>query len=139
MSLDLIRQGVVTAVEARAALFTAYPLVIEYDNRILVDTRAQENPFLQVRILLLGGEQVDLSNDPLHRITGQIHLAAATKNGAGTRQASELVEFFYPYLHKKSLGGVRTLMSSFSRTIEHLGWDYTPVIIPFWYDKTYGV
>jgi len=139
MSLELIRQGIVTAVEARAAAFTSYPLVVEYDNRILVDTRTQQNPFLQVRILLLGAEQVNVSDDPLHRFIGQIHIAAATKEGSGTKQANELLEFFYPHLQKKTLGGVRTLMSSFSRTQTQLGWDYTPALIPFWYDKTYGV
>lgn len=139
MSLDSIRQGVVTAITQRATLFSTYSLTIEFDNIITVDTKTQTNPFLQVRILMLAGDQIDLSDDPTHRIIGQIHLAAAVKQGDGSKKASELLEFFYPYLQKKSLGGVRTYMSSFSTPQTLHGWVYTPVLIPFWYDTKYGV
>jgi len=139
MSLEVIRQAVTNAVEAAKVTFTEYPLVIEYDNRILVDTQTQVNPFLQVRVLILDGGQVDLSNDPLHRYIGQLHLAAVTKEGGGSAEANRLLEHFYPKLHKNSLGGVRTYMAKPSTPKPHLGWIYTPVLIPFWFDRTYGV
>jgi hypothetical protein len=133
-TLEQHRQSIVTAIEAARVGFTAYPLVIEHDNRNMVDTATQLNPFLAVNLRFLDGAQADLSTNPIHRKIGQIHLQAAVKEGSGTAKAYELLEFFYSALQAKQFGGVRTRMASFAREQEFKGWVYYPALVPFWTD-----
>lgn len=133
---ESFRQAVVTAVEARKALWSDYPLVIEYDNRILVDTQTQSNPFLCVEIHYIGGEQVDLGGSPNHRVYGQLTLAAAVKEGSGSKQANDLLEHFFPALHLTTIDGARMWGAKPEKTRPHRGWVYSPVSIPFDFDTT---
>lgn len=135
MGLDTIRQEVTTKVEEIKATFTAYPLIIEYDNKLIVDTATQENPFLCCRVKLLDGYQRDYCDNPYHTIIGQIELAAAVKDGAGSAKANQLLDFFYPKLHRKSFGGVRTKMALPAPVQKHNGWHYYAVLIPLWTDQ----
>ena len=139
MSVNLLalRNNVVTAVQGKAAAFTAYPLMIEYDNQLVVDTVTQSDPFLCIKIKFLDGEQADLSSNPMHRVFGQIHIAAAVKENAGSVKALELLNFFYPSMQMTALGlspRVRTKAATFATPTTHNGWVYTPVVIPFWCD-----
>lgn len=133
-TLEQHRQSIVTAVEAAKVSFTDYPLVIEYDNRIIVDTATQLDPFLVVNIRFLDGAQADLSTNPIHRKIGQIHLQAAVKEGSGTAKAYTLIEHFYQALQQSQFGGVRTRMASFAREQPFKGWVYYPALVPFWTD-----
>lgn len=136
MSRAQIRTDLVTAVEAAKTGFSpGYTLVIEYDNRIIVDTKTQTDPFMCVKILLLDGQQIGLSDDPKHRITGQLHIQAAVPEGEGVAKANELLDWFTPRLHRKALGTVRTQMAVMAKPTPHLGWEYHTVIVPFWTDQ----
>lgn len=135
MSFDSTRQDIYTAVEAAKAGFTEYAVTIEYDNNLVIDASSRELPFLRVRVKFLDGMQVDLSNAPIHRVLGQIHLAAAVKEGAGVSVGYRLLDHFYPQLQRKSLGAVRTHMAKVTDHVKIEGWVHLPVIIPFWTDK----
>lgn len=138
MSQEQIRQDLITAVKALQGSFTGtYPLVVEYDNIIIVDTQTQVNPFLQVSVKVVSMEQADLADNPIHRVTGQLILAAAVKEGSGVKAANELLDHFYPKLHRKAHGCVRTYMATVAPVVTHLGWVYKPVIIPFYADLIY--
>ncbi len=137
MSLELAREAIVTAVEAAKVGAPVSPLVIEYDNRIVVDTQTQSKPFLRIEIKYLDGYQADLSHNPIHRFNGYISVQAAVKDGSGTKDANALLEHFYPQLHKRSMGIVRTHMAKPVPEQPHQGWCYYSVIIPFWFDRTY--
>lgn len=134
MSLEAIRSSVATAIASIATTFTAYGLKVEYDNRIVVDTRAQTNPFLRVETRLVNGEQITYGTDPTHRIYGQIHLAAAVRAGTGRAEANKLLDHFYPKLHRKRLGVVRTFAAVPAKELEHDGWVYYPILVPFYSD-----
>lgn len=133
---ESFRQAVVTAVEARKALWSAYTLIVEYDNRILVDTQTQSNPFLCVEIQYLDGEQVDLGGSPNHRVYGQLTVAAAVKEGGGSTLGNNLLEHFYPALHLTTIDGARMWGAKPEKTRPHRGWIYFPVSIPFDFDTT---
>lgn len=136
MTLEVIRVDVVTKVEAvRSGFSDGYPLIIEYDNRILVDTKTQKDPFLCVRTKLLSADQVNLSLTPTHRMWGQIELAAAIPEGAGQGQANRLLDYFYRALHKQAFGTIRTLVASPAPPKSHLGWQYYAMAVPFWSDQ----
>jgi hypothetical protein len=138
MTTEAIRSAVVTAVEAAKATFApGYTLIIEYDNRILIDTQTQTNPYLCVDIRLIAGEQADIADNPIHRIYGSIALIACIKEGAGRKLANDILDHFYPKLQRKTLGGVvRTRMASFEREFSKQGWAYYIAVIPFWSDQT---
>jgi hypothetical protein len=136
-TLEQARIDIVTAIEAAKAGAPVSPLVIEYDNRIVVDTQTQTKPYLAVHVKFMEGRQADLSARPIHRISGQIHLAAVAKDGTGSSEALKLLDFFYPQLHQRSMGVVRCHMATLAQVKPHLGWNYYPVLIPFWFDKIY--
>ena len=135
MTFEAIRKDIVTAVNLAVAGFTAYPLVVEYPNRETVDFNTQTRPFLTVKIKTLDGEQANLSDAPLHRITGQIHLAVAIQKGQGVTEAYKVLDYLYPKLQRKKLGTyVRTRMAVPADMLEHNNWCYYPALIPFWAD-----
>jgi hypothetical protein len=137
MSLETVRQSIISAIEtAKVGCPNGVP-IIEYDNRIIVNTQTQSVPFLCVQIKLLDGVQADLNVNPIHRIYGQIHISAAVKEGDGSALAYTMLSHFYPQLQKKQLGDVRTAMYTFAPTRPHLGWVYYPILIPFWSDTIY--
>lgn len=90
-----------------------------------------------VKIKLIDGEQADLSSNPMHRVWGQIELAAAVKENSGSTKALALLNHFYPALQMTALGlspRVRTKAATFAASTKASGWVYTPVVIPFWCD-----
>jgi len=134
MGLESARQSIVTGIEAAKVGNPVSGLIIEYDNRIIVDTQTQTNPYLAVQIMFMSGEQADLSAAPIHRTYGQIHLAAVVKEGSGSALAMGLLDWFYPRLQRKAFGAVRTLMADYAPVKPFKGWSYFPVLIPFWMD-----
>ena len=136
MSLELIRTDIVTAMEAAKVGFSlGYTLLIEYENRIVVDTKTQTKPFLTVEIIVTDGSQMELGNSPRHRILGQIHLCAVVPDGSGSADANKLLDWFIPKLHGKAFGTVRTHFAVPAKPTPHLGWQYYGVAIPFWSDQ----
>lgn len=135
MGLEATRQSIVTAVEAVKSGAPTSPLVIEYDNRIVVDTQTQTLPFLVVNVVYFDGFQADLGDHPIQRIMGQIHIIAAVKEGSGSAKALALLDYFIPAIQRKSFGSVRTYMSKVAPMKPYLGWCYYPALIPFWFDE----
>jgi hypothetical protein len=135
MSLDQARQAIVDAIEAAKVGSPIDPIVIEYDNRILVDTATASDPFLCVDIKLFAGEQADLSPNPRQRMWGQIHLKAAAKEGAGTADQLRILEHFMTRMQRKKLGPVQTFMAGVGLAMPLKGWSYYPCIVPFYYDN----
>lgn len=135
--LETCRQGITTAIESVKATFTAYPLVIEYDNRIIVDTQTQSNPYLCVNIRFVDGWQGDLNPNPFHRLIGFVEMIAHVKEGAGVAKANELLEFFYPKIHRQKLGGAMLEMAKPAKVDKVQGWRSQAVLIPFWMSVTY--
>ena len=134
MSLEQARQSIVAAIEAAKVGCPNGVPIIEYDNRIIVDTQTASAPFLNVEIHFIQGEQADLSAAPRHRYYGQMHLMAAAKEGAGVAQQLTMLNHFSPQLQRKQFGGVRTKMSTMAPKMHLKGWLYYPCVIPFWYD-----
>lgn len=130
------RAAVVAAVETLKTSWVDYTLLVEYDNRIVVDTQTQVNPFLCVHIVYTGGEQASLGQTQTHhRVYGSVIVSAAVKLGSGTKQANDLLEHFIPSLHLTSIGGARMWGASPEKDKEHRGWIYYPVVIPFDFDE----
>ena len=129
------RVALVNAVEALKATWTAYPLTVEYDNRMAVNRATQTNPFLCVKLRYMGGEQIALGENGGHRLMGIIELEANVKEGQGSKLANDLLQHFYPSLHKTDAHSpLRTYAARFSSKPPTKGWDNEVALIPFWFD-----
>lgn len=133
-TMESAREAVATAVEAAKAGAPVADLVIEYDNRTLVDTATATKPFLRVELVFGPGYQADISATPLHRFTGNIVLSAAVKEGQGSAEALKLLAHFYLALQSKQFGAVRTKKCSPGGSQPFKGWVYHRVFVPFWFD-----
>jgi hypothetical protein len=136
MSVENIRVDVVTKVEQLKASFAGgYSLVIEYDNRDVVDYTTQRDPYLQVSVDVMEAEQASLTQYSEHRFRGVITLLACVPEGSGKSKANKLLEHFYKGLHRNSFGKVRTFMATPGGDKTHLGWVYVAMLVPFWSDQ----
>lgn len=134
---ERIRLALTERVEDLKATFTAYPLLVEYANGQVVNTATQVNPYLKVKIVYQGGDQINLALDPDHRAIGTIQVEAMVKAGTGTAQANRLLEHFYPSLHMSdSMGPLRTRAARFASREARDGWAGEAALIPFWADST---
>lgn len=133
MSIEATRQSVVAAVEAIKSSIPGTP-VIEYDNRIIIDTQTQTLPFMMVKLIYADGRQANLAEKPIHRLEGHIQVSAAAKEGDGTALIGSMVDYVMGQLQGKQFGAVRTRYGRPTPIAPHLGWVYFTVLIPFWVD-----
>lgn len=136
MTHDEIRSTFAQAVENVKVLFTEYPVVIEYDNRMIVNVDNQTNPFLCVETKIVGGRQADLSANPIRRYVGFFILTAKARLGEGTRKQTELLEFFYTRLDKRKIGPSIIEMADFDGVVRKSGnWTGISALLPFRADR----
>ena len=113
--------------------WSAYPLLIEHDNRNVINLATQQNPFLCVSIINLGGQQFDLGAKPRTRQFAQIHIAAAVKQGKGTADLDSLLDFVGTYFNMKDLTTVRCQSIALMKDKLEKEWYYRPAVIGFYY------
>ena len=138
IDLNEYRKTVVAAVQAAKAGFTKYPVSIEWDNRDTVNMQQQTDPFLCCEFVFNGGRQADLSNKPIHRLTGFIILTAKSKDGAGSAEALTLLSHFYPQIQRRVLGTtakVHTEYADLDRPRLVQGWWGVSALVPFKIDN----
>jgi len=130
------RQAIVTKVEALRTTYADPSLVVEYDNRNLVNKATQTAPYLCVEIMNISGDQIDLGPGSRHRVMGSIILTARVRKGAGVKAANELLAAFYPSMHMTdSMIPVRTRAARLVRAKDEGDWAGESAVIPFWYDN----
>jgi hypothetical protein len=137
MTFDSARVALYTKIEALRAAWSAYTLLVEYDNRRTVDPALQTKPYLTVTIDYKDGFQRDISAQPGYRRLGVIRLQAIVKEGMGRREADELLEYLYPALHmSNAMSPLRTRGAIPLTAVPDLARNLVayPVSIPFWMD-----
>jgi hypothetical protein len=128
------RVALVTAVEALKSTWTAYTLLIEYDNRVVVNRATHSNPFLCVDMVFMDGYQTTLGNRG-YRSLGTVVLEANVKEGSGKKLANELLEHFFPTLQMTdAYPPLRMHAAKFGSRPAREGWVAEAAVIPFWYD-----
>lgn len=138
MTIEAIRQALVSAVVAAKAGFPDESLQIEYENFSIIDPLQQVSPYLTVEIQLGSGWQADLGPNPIHRIAGLLILTAKVREGTGTAGACRVLDHFYPKLQRRRIGLSLTGMPSFPAGKVVNGVYCQSVLIPFVADKTYS-
>lgn len=134
-NIDTYRQQLVAAIEAAKESYTNKNLVIEYDNRYLVDMNTQSDPFLCAEIVYVGAVQGDLSNKPIQKIAGMLVLTAKVREGAGTAGAYSLLNHFYENLQFRVIGNCRMEIASIVKPAKLAGWWGISAVIPFRINK----
>lgn len=139
MNRDAARAVILGAIRDAAAAWTTYPLVVEYPNLPDIDQANQNTPYLKVAIVYRDGEQMDLGENPLIRLTGQIILAVAARQGTGTSKTETLVDFISRRLERKFLGPPPSILTYVARPqpdYEKAEWRYSPTVINFEFLRT---
>ena len=135
MSAEQARIDIMTVVSQIVTDWTAYPLQVEAPNWDVIDQATQANPYLQVDIDLLGGEQKTVGLRPVVRQYGQVLLCVVSKGGTGTSAGNVLGDFILPYFDLQTLGTVRTHAVLPVKGKGRDGWWYQPWLVDFWYDR----
>lgn len=134
MSTELARQAITSKIEQVRLLYPT-PIIVEYDNRSVVDLATQTDPFVMVDLVFLSGEQASIGLDTYVRTYGQILITASCKENTGMKAAAEIVDFFSQRLEIREISLVRTYGASPQKCKTMAGWYHFPVIIPFWFDR----
>jgi hypothetical protein len=118
------------------AVKLTYPssVIIEYDNRNIVDTHRQHDAWLEASVQFVDAYQGDLGPSPFHRHIGVLELSAYVKEGHGTAKALALTDYFSSRLHGRQFGTVRTLFTDMRPPAKQKGWYISRVGVPFWFD-----
>jgi hypothetical protein len=133
MTLALTRLDVMTVVKQIQTDWTAYPLLVETDNRVIIDQATQANPYLRVEIVPLVSDQMDLGAHPHVRQTGQILLYAVAKEGAGAALSEALLDFVTPYFDLKRFTTIQCHSVQAQKPIAKTGWWWNPAIVNYFY------
>lgn len=135
MSREAARVDITTAIQTAAAAWVTYPVLVDYENRELVDYAAQINPYLAVDIVYYSAEQMDLGTSPFVGVQGQIALAVCVQEGRGTAKANLLMDHFTTALQLKNWSLVRTKVARPQRTVTRKGWYCLVTLVDFWYHE----
>ena len=135
MSQSVARQDIAAAIEAARAAWTAYPLVVEQENRDVIDQVTQVNPYVGVDVVFYDGQQMDLGPDPLQGIYGQIYLAVCTQEGKGTSGVTPLMDYMNKALSRRTFSLVKTAVPKPQPYVIKKGWYCQISLINFWYHE----
>ncbi len=129
------RSDIMTVMDAIVAAWTDYPLLVEAEDRDVVDQSSQTNPYVTVEIRNLSAIQKDLADRPLVEQRGQILITVMTREGTGTVVPNKLIDFITPYFDMKAFSLVRTHPVEIYPAKYALGWRLAPMLINFWYNR----
>lgn len=134
MTAEATRAAITTEIERAKAAWSAYTLLVDYENLEDINLAQQVQPYVSVDIVFLDGAQLDLGSNPLVADYGSIIIAAGAKEGTGTAPLLKLLDHFRPYLQlRDNLGSnVRTQAGKIQKGQSRLGFYYLPMTIPFW-------
>lgn len=135
MSRETARVEIVAAIQAAAAAFAGWTVLVDYENRDLVDFDTQEKPYLAVDLVYYDGKQMDLGPNPLVGAYGSIALAVCVKEGKGTSESNLLIDHMTKALQLKRWPVVQTAVGQPQGNLLRKGWFCMVTLINFWYHE----
>lgn len=136
MSQALAYDNIMAVLDQVVADHSAYPLVVEVENRNAVDQASQADPYLKVEIKFMGGGQLDLADHPHVEQWGQLWLSAVCKDGDGTLASIRLLDFIAPYFQFKNLGLVQCRAVLRASGKSNGGLYRLPALVNFYYHES---
>ena len=135
MSQLVARQDIAAAIEAARAAWTPYNLVVEQENRDIIDQVTQVNPYVGVDLMFYDGQQMDLGPAPLVGVYGHILLAVCTQEGKGTSGVTPVMDHMSQALSRKTFSLVKTSVPKPQPYVIRKGWYCQLSLINFWYHE----
>lgn len=135
MTQPVARQQIAAAVEAARLAWPTYNLLVESENRTMVDHATQVEPYAAVDVIFDDAEQADMSHKPLQRVMGVIHLAVCVKEGQGTAKCDLVMAHMAKALSFKIMPLVKTKVARPQRPVSRKGWYCQLTLIDFWYHE----
>lgn len=84
----------------------AYPTIpVVYDNGPF-DWNSPPQTFVEVETKFYAGEQVNMSANPKRRLMGYVYVCVRTRRGIGTREATQIIDWFSETLKFARVGTV---------------------------------
>jgi hypothetical protein len=134
MPYEHIRKALTAVVETARAGAPVANVLVEYENRALLDTQKQSVPYLKFKLHFMDGRNASMGLGARYRAYGNLTLTVAVKEGKGTSESLQMVSYLRPLLHSKVVQGIHLQDASLHPNVPHLGWIYSPLLVPFWYD-----
>jgi hypothetical protein len=131
-TLEQAQKDIITAYEAARLAWAGAAFDTQYPGQVTIDPLTQVRPFVAIDFDIHTGRQLDLGPVPMSRWDGNFIIAVAVKCGSGYMQAARLVDYFTGALELRRLGVAQVEAATAARMKEHQGWDYRPLVLPFW-------
>lgn len=139
MSRKVAHSEIITAAEAaRVAWATqpgGWPVVMDTDNRSLIDFSTQVNPYVSLDIVYTDGKQMDMGLQPWVGHYGYVALAVCIAEGKGTSKANLLMDFMSSRLQLKTLPLVQLEVARPQASVTRMGWFCLVTMINFSYHE----
>lgn len=135
VSRNDVRVKAVSRLQARAATFAKFPIVIEYDNRKLVDLTTQTKPYVKFSMVYQDGEQASLGKGVTRRVMGTMVIAVLSREGSGVEDGDAVLDHLWRHMSQTDeMLPLRTYAARFSSSPSMLGWVSQAALVPFWYE-----
>lgn len=135
VSRDDVRKKAVQRLQALAASFARFPLVIEYDNRVTVDLTTQQKPYVKFSMVYQDGEQSSLGKGVTRRVMGSMVIAVMSRVGSGVEEGDAVLDHLWRHMSQTDeMLPLRTYAARFSSSPSMLGWVSQAALVPFWYE-----
>lgn len=135
MSQTQARREIATAIEAARLAWTDYPLVVEQENRDVINYATQVKPFVSVDVVFYDGKQMDLGPEPLQGVYGQVYIAVCTQEGKGTSEVTPVIDHMSKALSRQSFPLVKMGVPQPQPAVTRKGWYCQVTLVSFWYHE----
>lgn len=118
-----------------ALLAEGITLDVQYENRNLIDTGSQVEPYLIFEIELTGKQQVSIGRPYHTRYFGEMSVGVCCKENEGTSFQDQVADKLVKHLELKDINGVRLKVADVRPAKLMKGWYCLPIVTKFWFDK----
>lgn len=110
-------------------------LAVQYENRNLIDTGSQVEPYLIFEIEITGKKQVSIGKPYHTRYYGEMSVGICCKENEGTSFQDQVADKLVKHLELKDINGVRLKVADVRPPRPIKGWYCLPVVTKFWFDR----
>lgn len=110
-------------------------LEVQYENRNLIDTGSQTEPYLIFEIETVRKKQVSIGRPYHTRYFGEMSVGICCKENEGTSLQDEIADKLIRYLELKDVNGVRLEVADPRPAKLIKGWYCLPIVTKFWFDR----
>lgn len=132
MSFEQAYEDMVTAAEAALAAWPGVPIVMDVDNRLVINWETERKPVVVIELHLMDGQQLSIGQTKEMSDIGQIHVIASNPENAGSKVLHQILDHFRTYFEMSdSFSAIRTFASLQGARFTDRGRFCLPLVTPF--------